>query len=161
MKKMNVLLILMVICIVPISSFAQEPDRPFGEKYAIGVGVMAGEPNSLTAKYNLDATKSIVGGFGWTLSDDNDFHVYGDLIYHVYDLVQLPEGKLPVYVGGGIRFLSRHKKDEELGVRVPVGTEYQFDKLHIGAFIELVPVVKLTPEMGLDFEGGIGIRYFF
>jgi len=79
----------------------------------------------------------------------------------MYDLVHLPEGDLPIYFGGGIRFLNRHKKDEELGVRVPVGAEYQFEKLPIGAFIELVPVVKLTPDMGLDFEGGIGIRYFF
>jgi len=161
MKKTTLLLIFMFVCFLPAGSFAQESNRPFGQKYALGVGVMVGEPTGITAKYNLDATKSIVGGFGWTSTDDNDFHIYGDVIHHMYDLVHIPEGDLPIYFGGGIRFLHRHKKDTEFGIRVPVGAEYQFEKLPIGAFIELVPVVKLAPDMGLDFEGGLGIRYFF
>jgi hypothetical protein len=77
------------------------------------------------------------------------------------NLIEVPKGNLPLYFGGGFRFFKQEHKDNELGIRIPVGVEYQFENLPIGAFAELAPVVDLTPDTDLDLEGGIGIRYFF
>ena len=169
MKKITVLLIFLTACLLPNASLAQEPNGSlaqepndsFFKKYMFGVGVIAGQPTGLTAKYNLDPKLSIDGGLGWVTSSDNKFHIYGSCIYHVYDLIQVPEGKLPLYFGGGLRFINRENKDNKFGVRMPIGAEYQFKNLPVGAFIELVPVLNLTPDTDFDLDGGIGIRYFF
>ena len=131
------------------------------ERKTFGVGVIAGEPTGVTVKYMLDNKSAIDGGIGWETSGDNEFHIYADYLYHMYDLIKVPQGKLPLYFGGGIRFVDREKKDDKFGVRLPVGIEYLFENVSLGAFFELVPVLNLTPDTDFDLEGGIGIRFFF
>ncbi len=161
MKRITVLLILLTINFFPNSSFAQESSDGLLKEYVFGFGVIAGEPSGLTGKYNINQNLSIDGGVGWVTSGDNEFHMYGDCIYHVYDLIKVPKGKLPLYFGGGLRLLIRRNKDNKLGMRIPVGLEYQFANLPIRTFLEIVPVLNLTPDTDFDLEGGIGIRYFF
>ena len=131
------------------------------ERNRFGIGVIAGEPTGITAKYMLDDKSAIDAGIGWETSGDNEFHIYGDYLYHMYDLIKVPHGKLPLYFGVGARFIDRDKKDDKFGVRIPVGIEYLFEKVSLGAFLELVPVLDLTPDTDFDLEGGIGIRFFF
>jgi hypothetical protein len=131
------------------------------ERKKIGVGVIAGEPTGITAKYMIDDVNAIDGGIGWKTSGDNEFHIYADYLYHMYDLIKVRHGKLPLYFGGGLRFVDRDNKDDKFGVRFPVGVEYLFEKVSLGAFLELVPVLNLTPDTDFDLEGGIGIRFFF
>ena len=131
------------------------------ERNTFGVGVIAGEPSGVTAKYMLDNNSAVDGGVGWETSGDNEFHIYTDYLYHMYDVIEVPRGELPLYFGGGIRFVDREDKDDKLGVRLPVGVEYLFEKVSLGAFFELVPVLNLTPDTDFDLEGGIGIRFFF
>ena len=52
-------------------------------------------------------------------------------------------------------------KDDKLGARIPVGLEYLFEDIPLGAFFELVPVLNLTPDTDFDLEAGAGIRFFF
>ncbi len=131
------------------------------ERNRFGIGVIAGEPTGITAKYMLDDESAIDAGIGWETSGDNEFHIYGDYLYHMYDLIKVPHGKLPLYFGVGARFIDRDKKDDKFGVRIPVGIEYLFENISLGAFLELVPVLELTPDTDFDLEGGIGIRFFF
>ena len=49
----------------------------------------------------------------------------------------------------------------KLGIRIPVGIEYLFGNVPLGAFFELVPILNLRPDTEFDFEAGIGIRFFF
>ena len=146
--------IIPLIFLLATSAFAIERNR-------FGVGVIAGEPTGITAKFMIDDKNAIDGGIGWELSGDNDFHIYGDYLYHLYDLIKVPHGELPLYFGGGIRFVDRDKKDDKFGLRFPVGVEYLFENVPLGAFFELAPVLNLSPDTDLDLEGGIGIRYFF
>ena len=161
MKKIAMLLIFTFVFLLPDRSLAQAPAKSFAQKHKFGIGVIAGEPTGITAKYNVDANISVDGGLGWATSGDNEFHIYGTCIYHMYDLIKVPKRNLPLYFGGGFRFFKREHKDNEFGIRIPVGVEYQFETLPLGAFIELAPVVNLTPDTDLDLEGGIGIRFFF
>ncbi len=126
-----------------------------------GIGVIAGEPTGITGKYMLNETNAIDVGIGWETSGDNEFHVYGDYLFHFYNLITVKKGSLPAYVGGGLRFVDRDNNDNEFGIRIPVGIEYLFEDVALGAFAELVPVLNLTPDTDFDFEGGIGIRFYF
>ncbi len=147
-------LVIPLIVLLTADAFALE-----GKKF--GVGVIAGEPSGITVKYMLDAKSAIDGGIGWKTSGDDEFHIYADYLYHRYGLIKVRHGKLPLYFGGGFRYVDREKKDNKFGVRIPVGVEYLFENISLGAFFELVPVLNLTPDTDFDLEGGIGIRYFF
>ena len=131
------------------------------ERKKFGVGVIIGEPTGITIKYMLDDKSAIDAGVGWETSGDNEFHIHGDYLYHMNDLIKVPHGKLPLYFGGGLRFINREKKKNKFGIRVPVGIEYLFENVPLGAFFELVPVLNLSPDTEFDFEAGIGIRFFF
>jgi len=131
------------------------------ERKSIGLGVILGEPTGLTGKFMLDNTSGIDVGVGWETSGDDEFHIYGDYLYHLYDIITVPKGYLPLYFGGGIRYVYRENKDDKFGIRIPLGIEYLFENVSLGAFFELVPVLNLNPDTDFDLEWGIGIRFFF
>ncbi len=131
------------------------------EAKRFGVGIIAGEPTGITGKYIIDDNSALDVGVGWETSGDDEFHIYGDFLYHWWDLIAVKKGKLPLYFGGGLRFIDREKRDDKFGIRIPVGLEYIFDNMPLRAFLELVPVLNLTPDTDFDLEGGIGIRFFF
>ena len=133
-----------------------------------GIGVIAGEPTGITGKYMIDNISAIDVGAGWETSGDNEFHIYGDYLYHVYglfglfDLFNVNKENLPFYFGGGVRYIRLEKEKDEFGIRFPFGFEYLFRNVPLGAFIEVVPVLNLSPDTEFDdIEGGIGIRFFF
>ena len=131
------------------------------EYKTFGIGVIAGEPTGITGKYMLNDSSGIDAGVGWKTSGDSEFHIYADYLFHIHDLIKVKKGALPVYVGGGLRWVDRENRDNKFGIRVPVGLEYLFDNVSLGAFAELVPVLNLTPDTDFDLEGGIGIRFYF
>jgi hypothetical protein len=61
-------------------------------------------------------------------------------------------------VGGRIRF---EDNDSRVGVRVPVGLAYLFEGEPVDLYIEVAPILDLTPDTGFSMNGGIGARYFF
>ena len=127
-----------------------------------GAGIILGEPTGLSAKYWLNQELAIDGAAGWSIHDDSEFYFHGDFLVHKFDLIPVPEGKLPFYLGGGAfaRFREGHH-DNQLGVRVPIGVSYMFADLPVDIFAEIAPGIDLTPSTRVDFSGGIGIRYWF
>jgi hypothetical protein len=147
--------VLMILAILVFSGSAM------AERGSFGLGVIVGEPTGITAKYFLDNHNAIDGGFGWSLNSDHDFHLYADYLYHVYFLTDVGEGELPLYFGVGGRFVYRDDKDNQAGIRVPVGLNYILASAPIGFFAEIVPILDLAPDVDLDLEGGVGFRYYF
>ncbi len=127
-----------------------------------GAGIQLGEPSGLSAKYWLNDKLAIDGAAGWSLYEHSDFYVQSDLLIHNFDLLPVPSGKFPVYIGGGafIRFRDEHHENQA-GVRLPIGVDYLFDNAPVDVFVEFAPGVQLTPSTRADFAGGIGIRYWF
>jgi hypothetical protein len=144
------------------SSFSST--QSLADDYAgkFGLGIMLGEPTGLSAKYWLNDTLAIDGAAGWSFYEDSEFYLHSDLLVHKFDLIPVPKGKLPFYVGGGafVRFRDEHH-DNEAGVRVPVGLEYLFENAPVDIFVEFAPGIELTPTTRADFSGGIGIRFWF
>jgi hypothetical protein len=156
MKKTTITVMICVLLLTLFMTGANAEDRK-----KIGLGVIAGEPTGLTGKFMFNNTTGIDAGVGWKTSGDNEFHIYGDYLYHLYDILRVPQGQLPLYFGAGLRYVEREKKDNKFGVRIPLGIEYLFENISLGAFFELVPILNLTPDTEFDLEAGIGIRFFF
>ena len=147
-------LVILLIVLLSTTVFAAEREK-------FGIGVILGEPTGITAKFMITDNNAIDFGTGWETSGDNKLHIYGDYLFHLYDVIEVPKGLLPLYFGVGARMVFHDNDDNELGVRFPIGIEYVFENAPLGAFFELVPVLDLTPDTELDFEAGTGIRYFF
>ena len=147
-------LVMLLIVFLSTNVFAMERKK-------FGIGVILGEPTGITGKYMINDNNAIDAAIGWETSGDNLLHIHGDYLLHLYDVIEVPKGKLPIYFGGGVRWVHREKKDDKLGLRIPIGVEYLFKDVSLGAFIELVPVLNLTPDTDFDLEAGTGIRYFF
>lgn len=154
MKIKSAIIVLLWIGLTAANAAAMDR-KPFG------AGVMAGEPTGLTFKFMLDDTHGVDFGGGWETSGDDEIYIYADYLYHLNDLITVPTGRLPLYFGGGLRFIDRDKRDDKFGVRIPIGVEYLFESVPLGAFAEAVPVLNLNPDTDFDLEGGIGIRFFF
>ncbi len=164
MKKLLVLLSLVTL---PLLSRAQGS--------GFGLGLMVGEPTGISWKYWIAGDRALDGGLAWGLSHGGYLHLHADYLFHKMDLIQVSEGKLPVYFGPGIRIRSwgddgywRNGKYYEdgnnrvdLGVRFPVGIAYLFDGAPVDVFLEVVPTLNLIPDTDVDLDAAIGARYWF
>jgi len=153
-NMLNKLLILFLFIFVATNALAVERKK-------FGLGVMAGDPSGITAKYMIDDYSGLDAAIGWKTSGDSEFYISSDYLFHVYDLIKIPEKIFPLYFGGGLRFIDRDEKDNKFGIRIPVGVEYLFLNNSLGAFGEVVPIFDLAPDTEFDLEFGIGIRFFF
>lgn len=131
------------------------------ERNRFGIGVMAGGPSGITAKYMLDNTNGIDFAVGWSTSGSDEYYFSSDYLLHLYDVIKIQNMVTPLYFGGGVRYISREKKDNKFGARIPVGVEFLFLDNKLGAFGEVVPILNFTPDTDFDLELGIGIRFFF
>lgn len=138
----------------------------FDGKKKIGIGVIAGDQDDITDNYRLSNNQVIDFGSGRKISGDKGYQIFGDHLIFRNGLIEVPEGNLQLYFGGGARFITYSddndkNKNDEFGLSIPVGIEYLFWKPQLGAFLELVPVLCLTADTEFEFGSGIGLRLFF
>jgi hypothetical protein len=150
MKKAALVLVLFA-CLAGLS---------FGDsKHNFGLGIILGEPTGLSAKGWISQTVAIDGGAAWSFTSGSYLQVHGDLLLHNFHLFEVDTGKMSFFygVGGRIRFDT----DTTVSLRVPVGITYEFEKTPIELFLEVAPMLNLTPATEVDVAGGIGFRYYF
>ncbi len=136
-----------------------------------GLGIILGEPTGVSGKLWLSKTDAIDGAAAWSFESHEAFHLHLDYLMHSFNLIKVEKGKLPIYygIGGRIRFLNNDEgvdhgdgdDDIEIGLRIPVGLEYLFEKAPLDVFLEIAPILDLVPDTEASFNGGIGVRYFF
>lgn len=136
------------------------------ETTAFGLGIIIGEPTGVGMKAHLNSGNALAFGVAWSLEDENQLHVHCDYLYHNYDLIFVEEGELPLYFGVGGRIKINEDKngesgDDNLGVRFPVGLAYIFEDAPFDIFLEIVPILDLTPDTDFDLNGAIGGRFWF
>jgi len=125
-----------------------------------GLGVIIGEPTGISMKYWNGRTTAIDGAIAWSFGDESAFHLHADYLIHAFEVIKVSEGALPLYYGIGGR-LKFQKKEDQLGIRIPLGMAYYFSKAPLDIFLELVPILELIPSTEFDFNAAIGIRYYF
>ncbi|MBI4656064.1 MAG: hypothetical protein HY746_04850 [Elusimicrobia bacterium] len=149
MKK--IILIACLLAYQPILFAAQnnEPGR-------FGAGIVLGEPSGISGKYWLNKDNAINGAIGF-----GDVSIHADYLWHNWKLFAQPKkGYLTAYYGPGLK-LQDKDKDTIFGIRAAAGASYEFEKHSVEIFMDLTPVLELSPDMDLDIDIGIGIRYWF
>ncbi|MBE0460268.1 MAG: DUF3996 domain-containing protein [Candidatus Aminicenantes bacterium] len=130
-----------------------------------GLGVIIGEPTGLSCKLWTGSNTALDGAVAWSLGEKDVLQVHGDFLFHKFNLFKVTRGSLPLYYGIGGRFVfnERNRSDDKtrVGIRFPIGIEYIFAKAPLDIFLELVPVLDLSPSTDFDLNGAIGIRFFF
>jgi hypothetical protein len=152
MKRIRTLLIVLAALGVAAGAVAQ----PRG----FGLGIIAGEPTGISAKFWTGAKTGIDMAAAWSVEHDNLFNFHVDYLLHDYGIFKVNKGRMALYYGIGGRFVDT-RGEASLGVRVPVGIDYLFATSPLDLFVEVVPVLNLSPDTDLDFDGGLGIRFWF
>jgi hypothetical protein len=167
MKNLLIIFFLCLLVYFNKSAYSSESKK-------FGAGFILGEPSGLTGKYFFDKSSAVDLGIGSDLGDG--FYLYGDYLYHYYNIFPVRELKdLSLYFGAGLGFhrfsddhyYNRHDRyydhytENRLDIRVPVGVEYTVTKIPLGIFVELVPALRIIPDIDFNFWGGIGVRYYF
>lgn len=149
----NLIFLAAAVLILATASFSQ--DKGFG------LGIMAGEPSGISAKLWISHSSAVDAGVAWSFMNDGSFHVHGDYIWHNFDLIS---PRVPFYIGAGGRIKFKNNKsltDNRLGIRVPVGLDIFISEPTSDVFIEIVPILDLTPKTFMTLNGAVGFRYFF
>lgn len=128
----------------------------FDEK--LGLGVVAGVPFGLTAKYRVDSRYAVQSHLGVS---DGDAVVSADFLKNFDDVLphKRPDLRVPVYAGLGLKIKS--ETDTFVGVRFVAGVSLFDSKKPYEFFAEVAPVLRLSPSEGGAFDGAVGVRRYF
>ena len=85
----------------------------------------------------------------------------GDYLFHNFNKLDVGEGLLALYVGGGGQFTVFEDTDNQFALRSPLGVNYLLGSTPIDVFVEVAPTLRVTDPSALRFDGAIGFRYFF
>ena len=150
---------IMVLLLAVVSANARAQDT-------FGLGVIVGEPTGLSLKYWLDKEHAIDGAAAWSFAENDSFQIHADYLIHDYELLNSDD--LPFYDGLGARLKfkdndgrGRNRNDAIFGIRVPLGVTYLFEDAPLDLFFEIVPILDLSPDVDLDINAAIGLRFYF
>ena len=124
-----------------------------------GLGVIFGEPTGVSAKGWTSPRNAFDAGLAWSFRGDGYVHAHMDYLWHFGDVTTTDERVLP-YVGIGGRVGGRNNS-AIAGVRVPFGITWIPTNSRVDVFLEIAPILDLTPETDISANGGIGVRFYF
>ncbi len=127
----------------------------------VGAGLMLGEPTALNMKYWFDQHSALDAAVGVSFEGEDNLEFHADYLYHFFDVINVPEGRLPIYVGGGLRYKVRDHQDDQFGFRAVAGLDYIFENAPVDVFFEVGPVFNVTPDFDADFTIAVGARFWF
>ncbi|NIM89761.1 MAG: hypothetical protein GTO17_02310 [Candidatus Aminicenantes bacterium] len=145
------LLFLLGILLLSIPTVARDND--------FGVGIVLGEPTGLCFKAWTGRKTALDGAIAWSFGDGDAVHFHADYLIHDFRMFQARKGDLVFYYGFGGRIKAQ--KDSRIGVRIPIGISYIFERAPVDIFLELAPGIDLSPSTDFWINGSVGIRYYF
>lgn len=145
-------ILFVILSLVLLTSPVHAQQRPFG------AGIIIGDPTGFTAKYWKNKENAYDFGLAWALGDNGSVLIYGDYIWHRFEITG--EARTPLYFGVGAWFGANDNRTG-LGARIPLGVTHLFARDPIDVFFEIVPAIRIVPDTDLDVQGGFGIRYYF
>lgn len=151
MMKKTIFLLLLAILVFPIVSMAQDS--------GFGAGIVVGEPTGLSFKNWVSPRGAVDFAVAWSFGNDDALHVHIDYLFHNFSLFNVEKGDLVFYYGIGGRVKA--EKKSRIGIRIPIGVSYLFERDPVEIFFELGPILDLSPGTEFFVTGGIGFRYYF
>ena len=124
-----------------------------------GLGVIVGDPTGVSAKLWTGQKTAFDAAAAWSSDENGISYLHADYLMHSFNLLQVERGSLPFYygVGGTVRMV----KSKKSGIRIPLGFAYIFEGGGVDFFVELVPLIILSPDNDFSINSGLGLRYFF
>jgi hypothetical protein len=140
------------------------PPPPVTADYVhkFGVGLELGAPIGVNAKYWLSDCTALDAAVGWSPYAHSAAEIHADFLVHDFDLLTVPNARMPVYLGGGI--LGRLRDDNRsnlAGFRFPFGVSYMFNNAPVDVFAEVAPEIIFAPFARGGVDAGIGFRIWF
>jgi hypothetical protein len=126
-----------------------------------GIGIIIGNPTGISGKHYLNDNNAIDLGLGYSLvSGKEKFTMHIDYLYQLNNFFETKE-EIALYYGFGARFNAQRYASSSFGARGVIGSAFFLEEQPIDIFAEAAPVFNLLPETSIDFDLGIGIRYYF
>lgn len=131
------------------------------QDHGFGAGIIVGEPTGVSVKGWLSPTTAIDAGLAWSMVHETSFHVHADYLIHAFHAFETEE-EIPLYYGIGGRIKTgENGEDARFGVRMVIGVDYMFRDAPIDIFLEVAPILDLTPATELQMNAGLGARFWF
>lgn len=165
-----------VVGFVLASTPADARPRPAGHhakfeaNKEFGLGFMFGVPTGLSGKWYLSRDTALdfgLGVWGRRRGYRDSLHIHADFLWHPVVLAKAQPFWVPLYFGVGGRWVAFDNdfgNSGYLGVRVPGGIMLDFQNVPIDIFFEIAFVLDvIVPNNAdhADFNGAIGLRYYF
>ncbi len=146
-----------IVMVVSVSLFFSA--MASAQDHGFGLGIIVGEPTGVSLKTWTGNRTAFDFALAWSFGHKDALHVHVDYLFHNFSLFKVEKGDLVLYYGIGGRVKAVEKT--RVGVRIPIGISYFFERDPIEIFFELGPILDLAPSTDFYMTGGIGIRYFF
>ena len=164
MKKTLITLLLLTVpgTLIHADELQTTTDRAASDylNNRFGVGLMVGEPTGLSLKYWMTQSWAVDGGVGASFHRSDGLQLHSDALWHWFGLIDSSHGLWAPYVGGGVRY-KFEDGDDAFGFRVPVGISYMLDHHPIDVFVEVAPILDVTPSVRGSFNFAAGARFWF
>jgi len=158
-----------------LAFFALFSLQALASEHEYGLGFILGEPTAISFKYNRATTESYDAQLSFAFHDY--LILYGDRLWNFPGLFrknnEFTQHLVP-YVGVGpvLAFAGAtdhsqgdyfHRRSDSfaMGVRVPFGAEWMWEKVPLGIGLELAPAIVILPGTEGFLMGGLTIRYYF
>ena len=124
-----------------------------------GFGIIIGEPTGLGFKNWLSSNSAFDIGIAWSFVKNQTFHIHADYLLHSFEAIESTE-QIPIYYGVGGRIKTHKNETTRIGIRGAVGIGYFIRNTPIDIFLEIAPIMDLIPGTELNFNAGLGVRFF-
>ena len=158
MKKITFLCL--TFCSVP--TFAQGT-RPM-------LGIIIGDPTGLSFRQSLNKEHSWDAALAYSLFWGG-FHFHANYLWDKAKVFSIEKQPIEFYYGVGGRVKSWTYRNESkivktqrslaIGPRFPFGLATNIETPRLQLFVEIAPVVDVLPEVDVDVNFGLGLRYRF
>lgn len=159
--------IVRLITILALCSLVSSEVRAQGQ---LGFGLIFGEPTGIAWKYRMNQVNAVDGGIGFSPFDR--FRIHLDYLWHSHPFdeqrLSLHYGVGPAIGFGRTDYFAIDRggayvlRSQELGfgARTVVGLTYMIPRSPIDLFLEMAPVFVVSPNAGLGFDVGLGMRAY-
>lgn len=128
----------------------------------LGVGIVVADPTGLTVGWRGNAWSGAQAAVG--IDGEGRLDLHADYL-QTLEVLDGRRFQVPLYVGAGAGVGTRGKglfgAPAGVVVRVPIGASLLFDRAPLELFAQVVPQVRVAPDMGFGVDLGFGGRYYF
>jgi len=130
----------------------------YSQNEKLGLGIVLGEPVGISAKLKSGFYNAFDFAAAWSARENRTMLLQADYVWYNFDPANVESGSIPLYYGLGVRLIFTD--NPKFGIRFPIGLNNRFTNAPVDIFLELFPILDLTPSASFNFGAGLGARYW-